>query len=235
MIRRLFVLALLGALACGGSSSSPPAPAVPAAPAATPPTDDGQCLATFAKRKPEAGWAEAGKLVATVQDGQLTSIRAEDVNGTPIETRPAPTSSQGARQDMRELTCRLGGLVLLVAGREPPASGAGTVAFPVLKPLVADEKIDLAALCREPADMPPTPDAQKRYVIALESLDARLTTRKWRAWLWQLLEESEAAEGLAREELRAARADELRAAALKAGITPPCWYEEALRRRPIRQ
>lgn len=226
------------ATACGPTSPPPLANHDSApAPAATPALE-GRCLASFARKRP-AGWLEVGQLRIGVAEGRPTSIAAEDTRGLVAEMLAPPKTKEDARTAMRAFTCRLGGLVLVVdedamaSAAAAPDAGASTVLMPVFAPRVADERSDVLALCKEPAEDVPT-DAVKRYRRAFDTLDERLTSRRWRAWLWDLLEEVDRTEGIARETIRMEKADELRDAANRAQLGGPCWYEKALRRPILR-
>jgi hypothetical protein len=217
-----FVFAL-ASTACGASAPKA-AETSKTTPKAAAISNEQRCLASFVKHRP-AGWTDVGRLVIALEDGRPLSMTAEDTSGRSVETTLAPKSKEAAENAMRELTCRLGGLALVVDA----ADGGQTATFAVLAPSVADEKADVVALCREPETIPEGADAHQRYRLAVESLDERLTTARWRGWLWDVLEGSAKTQGFERASLRSEKADELHAAALASGITGRCWYEAALR------
>lgn len=218
----LLVLSVF-AFACGSSPapSNPTAPASAAPSAAAVPADDGRCLAATTRKRPTSGWREVGQLVIEVQDGQPTSFEARDASGKVVEKKPAPKDRREARELMKTLTCRVGGLLATLDGKEPPKNGTGTATMIVLEPTAPDEKGDVAMLCKEPVDMPGADhalDDQQTVRIAVDFYDERLTTKKWRAWLRDAGERKMQA------------ADELAAAARDASITTPCWFADGLRR-----
>lgn len=227
-IRR--TICALAMVSCGGHSASVEAHAPPTtpAPAAPSPVDENRCLASFAKHRPH-DWIEVGHVNVALDEGRPVSLSAEDTRGVTVASLPAPKSKAAAQDSMRELTCRLGGLVLVV-GESAPATGGAKAAFEALAPAEADERADLTALCQEPEGVPAGATEAERHRLAFATLDERLTTKHWRAWLWDVLEQSQKLELSERETFRSGKADELRAAAAAVRLAGPCWYESALRR-----
>ncbi len=211
-------------VACGASPAPPPS----APSTATPPLpDEDRCLASIAHGR-VPGWTEHGKIVVALEDGQPRSLQAIDGAGTVTTTRPAPPSKEDARAALRELTCALGGVIATLEGDEPPTTGPGTATFTVLVPQVVSEKADVAALCRRPEE---AADGQKPR-LTFDQLERRLTSRRWRAWLFDLVDEHERTSGSDRMMLHWRRADELAEAARvagQAGQAGTCWFEVQLR------
>lgn len=224
------VLAHVPLVACGGAAApSPTAPAPTTAPA-----ESARCLGTSARHRP-AGWVESGKIVVALKDGQPTSFEAHDANGKVVASKAAPSEGEAARAMLSALTCQVGGLVALFEG-EPPKHGVTTVTLPVLKPRAADEKLDLATMCKPPEGLPTGPngpDEFQKVRIAFDVYQESLTTPKWRAWLVDLLDASrKATDDTARLKVRKAKSDELKAAATSVGVASPCWFAEGIARPP---
>lgn len=171
------------------------------------------------------GWTERGKIALTLEDGQPTSMHAIDASGATVATRAAPRSKAEARAALRDLTCGLGGVIATLDGTEPPTAGKGTASFVVLVPEVVDERADLAALCKRPEDDGDGPKPR----LTFDRLQQRLTSHRWRAWLFDLVEEHERTTGSDRMMLHWRRADELADASRRAGLGGTCWFETQLR------
>jgi hypothetical protein len=165
-----------------------------------------------------------------MQDGQPMSMEARDPDGKVVDTRTAPKNAREARLALAELTCRVGGLVAALEGPEPPRQGTSTTTLIAFRPDVADEKADVATLCQEPDSLPAGADERQKLRLSVDRFEEQLTTRHWRAWLRDLVEEDAQKQGSERILLWTARADELQTAAKKAGVAGACWLEAGLRR-----
>jgi hypothetical protein len=227
--RRLFFSALL-VVGCTNTTPRPTTSTAPSSTGAKPHVeDDGRCLASTARRRP-AGWAETGTLVITLDDGRPIQLEARDAAGKTVESRPAPTNAREAREAVAALTCRVGGLIAALDGPEPPRTGTSTSTLIILGPTTADEKTDLAILCTEPEELPAEADTSTKLRLSIDRFEEHLTTRRWRAWLRDLVEEDSRREGAERIMLWSSRADDLHAAAANVGIAGSCWLEAGLRR-----
>lgn len=187
--------------------------------------DDGRCLASITPKR-VAGWTEHGRIVVALDDGQPTSMEAIDTAGASIAKRTAPKTKAEARAALKDLTCRLGGVVATLDGTAPESRGAATATFVVLVPAVVDENADVLALCSEPEVQ--AGDAQERR-LTFDQLEQRLTSRRWRAWLFDLADEHERTTGSERMTVHWRRADELAEAVRRAGLRGRCWFETQLR------
>ena len=153
-------------------------------------------------------------------------MTALDAGGGVVTTRPAPKNKSDARAALEELTCRLGGVLAALEGADAAGAsrGAATASFVVLAPAVVDEKADLLTLCAQPEEQTAGPKPR----LTFDQLEQRLTSPRWRGWLFDLADEHERTTGSDRMMLHWRKADELGDAARRAGVGR-CWFEAQLR------
>ena len=190
--------------------------------------DEDRCLASITPKR-ATGWKEHGKLVVLLEDGQPKQLEAHDLDGRIVSSRPAPKNKSEARALMKELTCFLGGVVATLDEASPPTEGAGTATFAVLVPVVVDERADLAAFCKAPEASAAGMVERQKARLTFDQLEQRLTSKRWRAWLFDLIDEHERTSGGDRLNLHWTKADELGVAVRQAGLTGTCWFETQLR------
>jgi hypothetical protein len=216
-------------VACGGGkpaneakTETSAAPSASAPATASPPASGGgdvRCIAGMTNKRPQ-GWKEAGFVVITVDGDEPKTFEIHDETGKVVGTNAAPKGREG-REALRNAACRVGGFLVFL---EKPAKGATSVKAIVLKPAKEDEAGDLAMMCKEP-ELPAGLDESQKLRIAVEIFEERLTSTKWRGWLFDMNDETRrGADDAAHVATKKKRGAELQAAAGKG----TCWFGAAL-------
>jgi hypothetical protein len=177
-IRLLAVPTLLFACAGGGGT-----PAVAPAPSAT--TDSrpaGICTATIGD-KVLAGWVPVGVVEVALRAGSPTSIQAVDAGGNVVGTEPVTSPDKLPEKVLVRNVCLTGGLMGIFPER--PGPQATSMKFLTYRPAKADESADLADLCSKPVEIEASYDQDQEMVHAWGVYGDRLTSTKWRTWLYQ--------------------------------------------------
>jgi hypothetical protein len=212
-------------LACGGfvlagcagsAASSGQAPAPVAAGAAD---GAGECSAEIAFKIPD-GWVDTGAtVVAATRDKKLASVEGRARDGT-VHAAPGPLTDETPMQE----ACRLGGAMVVL---DIEARDEEPVVMRVIRPKIADEKADIALMCAGP----PGPglvtgetDAIMKRMIAFTVYRERVTSPRWRGWLFRIAQQAKTTKMAALDQLFAGGAAELRAA----GAPADCWFVGAL-------
>lgn len=237
MHRCLVMLACAAGLAACNTKPSSSAAATPAVTSAAPSSPAPACDATnasFFEHEITRGWKVVGHLDVVVRAGKATLQAARDASGkpVPIASGEATVGSQEFQELLAKGVCVLSGAVVAPA---PGGATTGPVVFDVLVPDAEDEHADLSRICVAPPDFHTgayTPDASQfnaigDFAYAHDHL-AWLTTRQWRAWVWNT--ESGMASRTRRSESHAyarARGAELATAARSKGFAK-CWYADVL-------
>jgi cytochrome c2 len=141
-----------------------------------------------------------------------------------IDTSDATGSNEEMRETMKREACKVGG-VLLVAPKEPGKTDP-RVALLIIRPVAPDENADLRLMCAgppDPLDKNDDFDPDQTRVIAAEAFSMRLTSPRWRGWLYEMREELHGAADTG--SVWRAKAAELRAA------RKDCWFAGALEAR----
>lgn len=182
----------------------------------------------MAKKRPP-GWVDTGVLVVRVVDGRPTSLDVRDASGKSLGSQPVAADATGpaAREAIAAATCRAGA-VLAISPAEPPKSG--DVQLALVKPAKEDEPGDLGMLCTQPAEITPDFDPSQRVVIAAAGYEERLTSARWRGWLFSIRASLRTASTDAdRVTIRRKGGADLSAAAKSQG-TASCWFATELSR-----
>ena len=188
--------------------AKPPAAAKPVREAKAEAAPAKRCLASFATKRPASGWIESGRLVVTMRKGHAFAVEIHDANG-----RVTDFVRLMRERELLPITCRLGGVLAVVEA--PVLEGQETMI--ILRPAAEDERADLRAACATPE---PAEDPQRLN----DELGARLTSTRWRTWLFDLRYAMNREDD--DEVLRLA--DVLEAEAQREQIDP-CWTSDWLR------
>lgn len=185
--------------------------ALTSASASTSPATSGateNCYAAMAltERRPE-GWVVAGTMVVTSRGGHAVSVELRDAAGRVVESGALAKES-----DLLSKPCKVGG-VLLFAERPPAADGASTLVL--LRPSVEDPSADVVSLCTKPEGLPLGDDGGFHWAFARDTYAERLTSTRWRKWLFELDED------LRRDKPTAERAKRQKGDELEAAAKPP--------------
>ena len=197
--------------AAHGAASSSPTPAAIA-------PSHRRCLASFAATRPASGWIETGKLLVSTRKGHAFAVEVRDARGHVVEFVRLMRE-----HEVLTVACKIDGVLLVLDGA-PANDGVHSVT--VLRPAREDERGDVALLCNKPA-IPSAPDDAALWRATLDAFAERLTSTRWRTWLFDLDASIFGRRGDDDEPLR--KADELEAAAKSAGIAA-CWTSTELRR-----
>ncbi len=219
------VAALLGlsVSACGGGA--PPAksggdvPTTETSHASAP----GKCTATTSEKAP-AGWVQAGSLVVSVAAGKPTTLDVKDASGKVLGSETLPAAKNDAREPIRLAVCKTGGVLGVVQGGKP-APDATSVTLLTYKPAKEDETADVAMLCVMPGDIPPDFDESQRMRVAAMMFEERLTSPRWRTWLFDMSAELRDAGDAAAVAIKRKHGTELQGAAKGS-----CWFATQLSR-----
>ncbi|HEY8072594.1 MAG TPA: hypothetical protein VIF62_00750 [Labilithrix sp.] len=190
--------------------AKPPAAAKPAREAKAEAAPAKRCLASFATKRPASGWIESGRFVVTMRKGHAFAVEIHDASG-----RVTDFVRLMRERELLPMTCKLGGVLAVV--ESPVLEGQETMI--VLRPAAEDERADLRAACA-------TPDSAERFDAQRlnDELAARLTSTRWRTWLFDLRYAMNREDD--DEVLRLA--DVLEAEAQREQIDP-CWTSDWLR------
>ena len=209
--RKVVLLLALALMACGSTTPPPAAsPTTSAAPSGPTSAAQGRCLATMVKKRPSSGWVEAGQVILTLQAGQVTRVEVRDAKGRVVESGPLAKES-----DLLIKPCTVNGYLAVAEGE---LAMDGTATMTVLRPIAESESGDVAFLCKKPAEL--NADGFL-WRSATNLLEERLTSRRWRSWVFEL-DEQLIPHTAATDQAKRTKADELDAAAKAAGIAS-CW------------
>jgi hypothetical protein len=153
-------------------------------------------------------------MIVTMRAGHAVSSELRDTSGHVVESAALVKES-----DLLLWPCKLGG-VLAVVELEPPFDGAST--FTILRPLVEDPSADVVSLCTKPVELPADSEAGFLWAFARDLYAERLTSSRWRKWLFDLDEQLHG-ERVAAARAKREKGDELEAAANAAGLGSSCW------------
>jgi hypothetical protein len=168
--------------------------------------------------------------VVKVVDGRPASVDVRDASGKSLGSQAVAADATGpaARQAIAAATCRAGGVLAITPGAEPPKNG--DLQLSLVKPAKEDEPGDLGMLCTKPLEVTSDFDPSQRVVIAAAIYEERLTSARWRGWLFSTRASlHEASTDADRVTIRRKSAADLAAAAKSAG-TATCWFATELSR-----
>ncbi len=199
-------------VACALAACAKPAPRAPAQPHVIEAPPAKRCLASFAAKRPASGWLEVARLVVTMRKGHAFAVEIHDASG-----KVTDFVRLMRERELLPITCKLGG-VLAVADA-PVVDGTETMT--VMRPVAEDERADVRAACVPPDPPDDEWDAQRMN----DQLASRLTSTRWRTWLFDL----RAAMNHEDDDEVLRLADVLESEAQRAG-TMVCWTADWLRR-----
>lgn len=189
-------------------------------PTATPASTGGQekCYAEPTDRRPD-GWVVAGTMIVTSRARHAVSVELRDTSGRLVESAALVEDS-----DVISFACKVGG-VLAVLEHELAVDGPST--FTILRPSVEDASADVVSLCTKPAELQVDSDGGFHWMFARGVYAERLTSSRWRKWLFELDEQLHG-DKVAAERAKREKGDELEAAARAAGLEASCFMLSVL-------
>ncbi len=182
------------------------------------------CHAALSSKRP-AGWVDVGKLIITLKDERPSAFELRDGSGKKVDSGEVTVKSpRAAGAHVAQKICLIGG-VLAIYDAKPAANG--TLVATVVKPAREDEGGDVVDLCKEPAGMTELDEAQKRRA-ALDVYEERLTSPRWRTWLFEMTSKVRKVDDpAARAAAMTGYVEVLAEAAARSNIKD-CWFANAL-------